>query len=150
MNTAVEIEKHMTKYPVLATPDMTKLQALKLMKTFHFRHLPVMEEDTIVGVVSQRDLLQATDSAPIGNLMTKNPYVVRAGTLLSEVTYKMASEKYGSAVVANSSGEILGIFTTTDALKMLTWYLAKEEKESELGRERLIEEWFTWDASMGE
>jgi len=140
----------MSKYPILGTPEMSSRQAMRLMKTFHIRHLPVVEGDAIIGVVSERDLLGVADAKAIGELMGKKPYVVGPETPLSEVTCNMASEKFGSTVVVSGTKEVLGIFTTTDALKLLTWYLAKEEKESEPARERLIEEWFEWDASMGE
>jgi len=150
MKEALTVERNMSKYPILGVPEMTVHQAMRLMKTFHIRHLPVVKNEAMIGVVSQRDLLGVPEAKAIGEIMAKSPYVVRPETPLSEVTCNMASEKFGSTVVVNSVGEVLGIFTTTDALKMLTWYLTKEERESKPARERLIEEWFEWDASMGE
>ena len=49
----------MTRNPVTVSPEATAEQALEIMLTRHFRHLPVMEGESLVGVVSIRDLLRA-------------------------------------------------------------------------------------------
>jgi CBS domain-containing protein len=49
----------MTPNPVTVGPEVTAEQALEIMLTRHFRHLPVMEGESLVGVVSIRDLLRA-------------------------------------------------------------------------------------------
>ena len=49
----------MTRNPVTVGPEATAEQALEIMLTRHFRHLPVMEGESLVGVVSIRDLLRA-------------------------------------------------------------------------------------------
>ena len=81
--------------------------------------------------------------------MVSDPYVAGSRTPLFEVTEKMASEKIGSAVVIDDEDQVLGIFTTTDALELLTEML--QEDESSGRRElTLLERWVEWDASMGE
>lgn len=143
----------MTTYPFVATDDMTLKSAMRLMKEFHIRHLPVIDEGKIIGVVSERDLLRLESNfdftgATVGEVMVRNPYVARVGTPLEEVTDVMAAHKFGCAVVVNSQEEVLGIFTTTDALKILTSILKEERFDGEY--ERVIEDYFVWDASMGE
>ena len=49
----------MTADPVTVAADATAGEALDLMLSKGFRHLPVMDGDEIVGVVSIRDLAQA-------------------------------------------------------------------------------------------
>ena len=51
--------------------------------------------------------------------MTRDPYCVPVGTPLSEVAGQMAEHKYGSAIITNGIGQIVGIFTTTDAMRVL-------------------------------
>jgi len=41
-------------------PEVSVEQALEIMLTRHFRHLPVMEGESLIGVVSIRDLSRAT------------------------------------------------------------------------------------------
>ncbi|MGQ0669939.1 MAG: CBS domain-containing protein [Actinomycetota bacterium] len=48
----------MTRNPITIQADATVKEALEVMLARGFRHLPVMEEDTLVGVVSIRDLSQ--------------------------------------------------------------------------------------------
>jgi acetoin utilization protein AcuB len=50
----------MTKNPVTVGPEASVERALEIMLAGHFRHLPVMEGESLVGVVSMRDLSRAT------------------------------------------------------------------------------------------
>ncbi len=50
----------MTRNPVTVGPEATVEQALEIMLGGHFRHLPVMEGESLVGIVSIRDLSRAT------------------------------------------------------------------------------------------
>lgn len=49
----------MTAQPVTSGPDATIGAALDLMVSGRFRHLPVVEGEEVVGVVSMRDLAKA-------------------------------------------------------------------------------------------
>jgi CBS domain-containing protein len=49
----------MTKDPVTANPDMDSEEAAQLMLSQGFRHLPIVGEETLKGIVSLRDLLSA-------------------------------------------------------------------------------------------
>jgi CBS domain-containing protein len=54
------VAQWMTRDPVTVGPDASVAQALEVMLTKHFRHLPVLEGESMVGVVSIRDLSRAT------------------------------------------------------------------------------------------
>ena len=54
------VAQWMTRNPVTVGPEASVEQALELMLDGHFRHLPVMEGERLVGVVSIRDLSRAT------------------------------------------------------------------------------------------
>jgi CBS domain-containing protein len=58
----------MTSDPDTLEPDETTRQAATLMIHGGFRHLPIMEGDEIVGMLSIRDLMRVVleDSAPRG------------------------------------------------------------------------------------
>jgi CBS domain-containing protein len=53
----------MTRDPITVGPDATVEEALEMMLGGGFRHLPVMEGDAILGMVSMRDLSRATQEA---------------------------------------------------------------------------------------
>jgi CBS domain-containing protein len=51
-----EISSWMTRDPKTVSPDMDVDDAMKMMLDSGFRHLPVMEREEVVGMVSMRDL----------------------------------------------------------------------------------------------
>lgn len=53
------VREIMTPHVVFATPDMTNEQGLALMTARHIRHLPVMENDEMVGMISIGDLVRS-------------------------------------------------------------------------------------------
>lgn len=54
------IVRDLMKSPAITVTPMTSVQeCMKLMDAYHVRHLPVLKENTIVGVMSMRDLVSA-------------------------------------------------------------------------------------------
>ena len=53
------VKEIMTPHVVYATPDMTNDQGLTLMTAKHIRHLPVIDGDDLVGMVSIGDLVRS-------------------------------------------------------------------------------------------
>lgn len=49
----------MTKTLVTVTPDMRVEQCMRIMTEHHIRHLPVLENDHVTGLISIRDLVNA-------------------------------------------------------------------------------------------
>jgi len=54
------VAQWMTRDPVSVGPDVSVEEALEIMLAGHFRHLPVMDGESAVGIVSIRDLSRAT------------------------------------------------------------------------------------------
>ncbi len=114
----------MTKQPISIGPFVSLTDAMEIMRSWGMRHLPVTEKDgQVVGLLSERDLwryaaLHPNAKATVREAMVKGPYVVEPDDLLIDVIENMMEKKYGCAVVANEKG-LCGIFTTTDALRIL-------------------------------
>lgn len=105
--------------------DQTVTEASLRMRELRVRHLPVMRGARLVGLVSQRDLstlVAISDAHPsdlrVRDAMTPDPYVAQSSTPVAEVAGAMAEHKYGAVVVVDD-GEVKGIFTTTDAMRIL-------------------------------
>jgi predicted transcriptional regulator len=49
----------MTRQVTMVTPDYTVEQCMALMTAEHVRHLPVLDQGQVIGVVSIRDLVRA-------------------------------------------------------------------------------------------
>ena len=117
---------HMTATPVCVQLDADLADAVDLMEQHNIRHLPVMDGDTLTGVVTDRDLGMIESLLPeewesicVAEAMTPEPYTVQPDAALWEVAKHMAREKFGCAVVTDERGAVVGLFTTSDALRVL-------------------------------
>lgn len=115
------IKKYMTADVQTIGDDQPMSVAHRLMREQHIRHLPVLHQGKLVGVVTDRDLrlvetLRDVDptQVAVSEAMTPEPYVVSPEAQLDEVVAMMAAKKYGSAVISDN-GKVVGIFTTVDA-----------------------------------
>ncbi|MFT3776315.1 MAG: CBS domain-containing protein [Minicystis sp.] len=125
MSSAHTIGTHMTKSPVVVERDATMERALRIMDEQGFRHLPVVDGGRLVGLVSERELKIVDHMAGftgklcvVGDFILAPPYTVSPDAPLGEVARVMAENKYGSAVVCDGD-RVVGVFTTTDALRAL-------------------------------
>jgi acetoin utilization protein AcuB len=107
-------------------------EARALMDGHAIRHLPVMSDRTVIGIISDRDLqlvlgLEGTNPARfvVSDICHRKPYVVEPDTLLREVAGTMAERHIGSAIVMQGE-KLLGIFTTVDACRALVSVLDKQ------------------------
>lgn len=62
--TVMLVKDWMTKNPVTITDDTSMMKAIHLMKQHRFRRLPVMHDGELVGVVTDRDLKEASPPRP--------------------------------------------------------------------------------------
>lgn len=53
------IQDIMTKKMITIKPNQTMEECMELMTKYHIRHLPVQDEDKLVGIVSMRDVMEA-------------------------------------------------------------------------------------------
>jgi acetoin utilization protein AcuB len=118
----------MTSGPFAVGPREPIVNARRLMEKYELRHLPVWSEGKLVGIVSDRDLgsLQrlaqaaaaAKDALTVEDAMTPDPYAPSPDTPLVDVVRVMVDRKIDSAVIVDA-GQIVGIFTSTDAMRAL-------------------------------
>jgi acetoin utilization protein AcuB len=121
------IRHFMTAAPETIGADLNLAQARDRMFQLGARHLPVLEGGELVGILSDRDI--ALIDAVFGDLsklqvrqaMTAQPFTCGPEAHLHAVAAEMASHKYGTAIVVDRDhpGHVLGLFTTTDALRAL-------------------------------
>ena len=123
------IQKFMTTCPITIDSKTTLAKASKVMSENKIRHLPVVREDELVGMISDRDLRLAAsfrevdmESMPVADLMVGDVFRCEPDAALDEVASSMAQHKYGSAVIVQN-GKVVGIFTTVDALQSLATLL---------------------------
>ncbi len=128
------IGEFMIKSPYVGEAEMSLQEALEFLVECGVRHLPIVEEGKLIGLVSERDLracsaLPQADKLLVGDIMKREVYVAKRSTPLREIVSTMQERKIGSAVVVNNSKEVLGIFTVIDALGILVDLLDEENLE---------------------
>ena len=136
------VQEFMTVGPVVIARGRTLSEAHRVMRERAIRHLPVVEAGKLVGLVSQRDLylletLKGVDPATetVEEAMSPEPFAVRPDAPLEEVALAMAEHKYGSAVVVDQ-GVVVGLFTTTDALRALAAVLRRGRRAADVAPAR--------------
>ena len=125
------ISSIMTKEVVTLSLEDTLYSAEKRMKTHHIRHMPVVENEKLIGLISLSDLQrvsfidaygkEGTEDTPIYNmldikdLMIKKPLTATPQTTILEVSKLLASKEFHSLPVVEEN-KLVGIITTTDLL----------------------------------
>jgi acetoin utilization protein AcuB len=119
------VADYMTPGPHAIDPKASLSKAVRTMRIHAVRHLPVVDDGELVGIISERDidLTRAVAQADPADLtveeaMTPNPFVVPPDAPLNQVARAMARRKIGSAIVVDRE-RVAGVFTTTDALRAL-------------------------------
>lgn len=114
--------------------SLTLADAAKVMKKHKIRHLPVLEGGALVGLLSDRDVQVISSMSELDptcilveDAMSQAPWTVDPATPLLEVAQHMAETKIGSAVVMERD-KVVGVFTTTDGMRVLAEMLGKDGK----------------------
>ncbi len=119
------IQKYMTTTPYSINAEDNLETAMNLMKEHSIRHLPVLKSGTLVGILTDRDLklaLGVSGTHPTktlaGEIAVEDVYITDPEAPLDQVVHRMAEKKIGSALVVQNH-KLVGIFTSTDAMRIL-------------------------------
>jgi acetoin utilization protein AcuB len=110
----------MSKKVVTIPPDTSILRAIEIMREKSIRHLPVVEEGELVGLVTEGDLRQASllslvDKVSIDDVMIKNPVTVSPDASIEEAARLVYRHKIGGLPVVVGR-TLVGIITIVDIL----------------------------------
>jgi acetoin utilization protein AcuB len=121
----VPVEEFTTPDPVTASQEASVEELNGMMTQHGVRHIPIVEADQVIGIVSERDLkvvaglgLKEKTLISAKDIMAREPVTVSSMATLDEVAFEMSTRKIGSVIV-NDGDKLLGIFTVTDALNAL-------------------------------
>jgi acetoin utilization protein AcuB len=122
-----QIVAMMTPFPYSIDIGAPLAEARAFMAKQHIRHLPVIENGKLAGMVTDRDikLMLGPDFAypqerelAVRDACVPDPYIVAASAPVDEVAEEMAKRHIGSALVTRD-GKLVGVFTSTDACHAL-------------------------------
>jgi acetoin utilization protein AcuB len=127
------VEDVMQAAVITITPKTSLPEAMRLVRHRGIRHLPVVEDDRLVGIVSDRDLKQAMaspataleshelryllDALTVDEIMTRAVVTVGRMFPIEDAARLMVTEKI-SALPVTERGKLIGIVTETDVLEL--------------------------------
>lgn len=133
----------MTSPAIVISPDTPVPAAMTLMRDRGIRHLPVVERGRLVGIISRGDLREASISAAINadiyelnfmlhkltvsKLMSRKVMTVTPDAPVVHAAEMMTENKIAGLPVVDPSGNVIGIVTESDLLKMLVRKLRQAE-----------------------
>jgi acetoin utilization protein AcuB len=118
------IAEVMTLAPHTIGSDQSLALARKIMEEHGLRHLPVLRSGRLIGLVSRRDLMLIERIGSEGNVgsvaetMTAEIYTASPDESVRDIARAMYLHGY-TCVLVMDRGRFLGIFTASDALRML-------------------------------
>ncbi|GED57315.1 CBS and ACT domain-containing protein [Brevibacillus formosus] len=127
----MRIEEIMRKNIVTIQPSTTIGEALLLLRANRIRHLPVIENDSLVGIVSDRDLRDALPSRllthddddtvlhkPVADIMNQQVITAHPLDFIEDAALQLYEHKIGSLPIVEGN-RLVGLITESDLFSSL-------------------------------
>ena len=136
--TPLRVRDYMTADPATLTPEARLLDAVLTIRRLGIRHLPVISDGKLVGLLTERDVNRFAPSilrssqdeynevfeqTLVRTVMTKNLTTVTPDTSLAEAVGLMLNSKLGCLPVVEND-RVVGILAATDILRFADGILA--------------------------
>jgi len=137
------VGERMSRPVISVTPETPINDTLAMFKKEHIRRAPVMKDGKLVGIVSERDLLNASPSSAttlsvwemnfliskvkVKNVMSKKVITVAKDTPIEEAARVMADKKIGGLPVVDGE-KVVGMITETDLFKVFLELMGARDK----------------------
>jgi acetoin utilization protein AcuB len=129
------IRNFMTKDVITIDAEESMPKAIQLLKQRKINMMPVTQQGRLVGVITDRDLKQASPSEAtdlathelkyllnkikVKDIMTKKVITIPSDFTIEEAAEILMNEDISGAPVVNANGDIEGVITSTDLYKAL-------------------------------
>jgi CBS domain-containing protein len=128
----ISIERIMTPDPASISPQSSAAEARRMLDSNVINHLPVVEGNRVVGIVSSSDLLKLhllddTQTifarATVDQIMETNLIVIDRKATLRQAAEKLSMGNFHALPVVNRKRELVGIVTSSDLIGELLKHL---------------------------
>ncbi|MCW5520083.1 CBS domain-containing protein [Aureitalea sp. L0-47] len=131
------VESIMTKEVVCVSPSQKLIDVKHIYEKSDFHHhIPVIENDRLVGMVSLIDFMYRIKGAglddsneiyhklTVKDIMTPNPYTVKTSTPIQDVAEELGRGRF-RAIPVLEGDKVAGIVSTADVIK---FYLEQQKR----------------------
>ena len=131
----VMVSQVMTEKPITVSPADSISIVWTLFRSRRFRHVPVVNEGVVVGLVSDRDILpligDAGENLPVpdrtvADVMSTPVLAVRPDSPIRKAAKAMVEEHVGALPVVAVDHGLVGIITRSDILRAVVWHAPLE------------------------
>ena len=142
------VRSRMTADVVTASPSITLAEALTLTRSHRIRHLPVLENGRLVGLVTDRDLRlamppiwveqsdelrSALHKKTVGEVMIRSIITTEPSVPIEDAARALYEHRIGCLPVMED-GNLVGILTETDVLRSFVELFGHGERSSRIER----------------
>ena len=129
---------------VTVAPDAGIREAFFLMKEHSIRHLPVLEDKKLVGIISDRELRRPNwvdeahdiahiyyldDNMSVSDVMIKNVFVLHTYDTLRKAVKLLLEHNIGATPVLDKTADVVGMLSAVDLLRALEDMIDEEANE---------------------
>lgn len=109
----------MTPHVISVKPTDTLSVAREQFRENQIHHLVVLDDETVVGLISYRDLIGKNDTQLIAQVMSSDFATCEASDSVRNAATRMIGQPHGCLPVMES-GKVRGVITTTDLLRAVS------------------------------
>jgi len=141
----MRIRDIMTKNPITVDSETLIVDARSIMKGNNIRSLPVVDKGKLVGIVTERMILEASPSPAtslsihevhyllskmkVKDIMVKNPITISPDTAFKDALLLGQEKRIGAFPVVDK-GKVVGIATESDLVRFITSIWGAKEDAS--------------------
>ena len=126
----LRVRDSMTREVITLGPEASAAEAWSLCREHRIRHIPVVQDGRLAGMVSDRDLRDVSPSSRdnrdaatlqwvrVGDMMTRSPVTISPFDTIDHAAREMYDRKIGCLPVVDD-GELVGIVTSSDMMRAL-------------------------------
>ncbi len=127
-------ESGMIRDPITLTADQTVREALNVMKKYSISGIPIVKEESLVGILTNRDLrFEPNLDLEISKVMTNGTLITApVGTTLEEAEAILQKHRIEKLPVVDKNGKLKGLITFKDIQKKKRFPNACKDKHGRL------------------
>lgn len=130
-----KFESGVVKDPICVSPDSSIRDVLELTRTHKISGVPVVRGESLVGIVTNRDVRFETRYAePVSTVMTPQERLVtvREGATRDEVVHLLHQHRIEKVLVVNDDFQLRGLITVKDIQKSTDFPHACKDSQEQL------------------